>query len=274
MKARFLIIATLILQSFNALCQAPPEEFFAGLKLFPTDRAEAKKSFAIAAQKEPNYFGSYNFLGMLCESEHKPDSAIAYYKKCIELNTTNMGHTREFTYTHLINLYTYQRDFANAFAIGWEAYKLYPENREITFNLKDVCLWSFYIKYDKLPADYLSPDLKTEYVVNSIAQEYLIVRKLRVGDNGVSTTSQALQMKNNASYDVLTCATPGGKQTITANFKINWDMSKDFGGKNAPTQSVINDTKAPVYERVGATLVADFSNKVDLKTEIERLGVK
>lgn len=245
MRTRNIVIIALILQSFNALCQAPPEEFFTGIKLFTTDKAEAKKNFLTAYQKAPEYFGTSNFLGMIYQNEHKPDSAIMFYKKSMLLNTTNINHTREFTCAHLINLYTYQHDFNNAFNAAWEAYKLYPDNREISTELKDVCLWSFYIKYNGLSADYLSPDAKDDYVVNSIPEEYLIARKIRIGDNGVNVTGQSLSNKNGASYDVLTCTTAKSNEKVILNFRINWDMGKDFGGKVAPTQPVINDTKAP-----------------------------
>src|ERR1700744_1572106 len=99
MKTKNLIILlSLLLSGFNAFCQAPPQEFFTGLGLITSNKAEAKKNLLIAIQKAPTYYGSYHFLGVIYITEHKPDSAIWSFKKCIEFNQGNINHTKELAY--------------------------------------------------------------------------------------------------------------------------------------------------------------------------------
>jgi len=258
----------MFIQCTSAFCQAP-QEFMTGLKLVGTDQEAAKKDFLMAIVKDSSFYGSYHFMGVICLNEHKPDSAIYYFKKSIALNKGNINHTREMAYARLISIYTDQEDFQNAFTTAWETFKEYPDNNVFSSALKDICLWSFYIKYDHLDPGYLSPEAKDEYVVNSIPEEYLIVRNLRVDGEYLNVAQQSLVEKNGASYDVLKCTLSRSKKEVVLNFKINWDMNKDFGGKTSPQQPVIDDASKPVYERVGAMLIAD--NKTDLKSAIEKM---
>lgn len=267
-KPVFFLIALMAL-CFKTFAQNPPEEFFNGLKLVTTDRPAAKIQLLEAAKKAPEFHGTYHFLGVIYTNQHKPDSAIYYYKKSIALNAGNVNHTKEMTYARLINEYIYQKDFKNAYATGVEASNSYPDNRAILSALRDACLWSFYIGAKSLPASYISADAKDEYNVETINQEYLIVRFLRLNDNAVGVVSQALANKSNGPYDILTCQTYD-KQPLTVNFKINWDMGKDFGGKPLPTQSFIDDKSKPAYERLGAMLHANA--KTDVKAEIAKLN--
>lgn len=271
MRYKYLILTLTLTLSFNAFSQAPPAEFMTGLKqIMASDRVNAKQNFLIAINKEPAFFGSYHFLGSIYQSANNLDSAAWCFKKSIMLNSSNMNHTKEMTYLRLINNYAYQHDFKNGFAIACESLKLYPDNKTIQSALKDLCLWSFYIKYDHLDASYLAMDIKDEFVVNSINQEYLIMRKLRVDDDAPVMVKQSLVAKNKANYDVFDCTLPATKKNITLNFKLNWDMMKDFGGKIPSTEPVISNAKNPVYERIGAMLVAD--DKTDVKLAIEKMG--
>jgi hypothetical protein len=75
--------------------------------------------------------------------------------------------------------------------------------------------------------------------------------------------------KNGASYDVFKCTLSESKKEVEVDFKIDWDMGKYFSGKTVPTQEVIDNTKNPVYEKAGATLVADA--KTDLQAAITKM---
>jgi tetratricopeptide (TPR) repeat protein len=265
----FTLTALLLVQCVFAYCQRPPQEFIDGLQLFKTNKSQARKELLIAIQKAPDYYGSYHFLGIIYAGEHKPDSAIWCFKKSIALNTANINHTREMVYVRLINAYTNQDDFQDAFTIAWDSFKQYPDNTNIATSLKNLCLWAFYIKHDHLSPSYLSTDVKDEYVANSIPIEYLILRNLRLNDDPLKWTTQALVNKKGGSYDVFTCVDPKTNTNFEISFKINWDMNKDFGGKVPSTKDVIDNAKNPVYERVGAMLVAD--NKTDVKLAIEKM---
>ncbi|RYY35399.1 MAG: hypothetical protein EOP46_10170 [Sphingobacteriaceae bacterium] len=258
-----------VLLTVNVCGQTLPKEFFDGMDLMESNPEAAKNNFKLTIAKDSLFHGSYHFLGVISLAEKKPDSAIYYFKKSISLNTENLRHTREMTYVRLFNTYAYKHDLRNAFDIAWLAYKLYPNNNVILRGLEDICLWAFYTRHGGLDISYLSTAIKDEYVVNTIPQEYLIVRKLKIKDENLHVTSQSLVVKNKASYDVLNCATASGKDTVSINFKLNWDMNKEFGGKPIPTADVIKNTNYPVYERLGAILTTN--NKADLKVEMEKL---
>jgi hypothetical protein len=262
----------LLVQSLYAFCQRPPEEFFSGLNVINTNPTEAKQDFLISIQKAPDFHGSYHFLGVIYLDENKLDSAVWEFKKSIELNTANVNHTREMSYVRLINTYLLQRDFQHAFAIGCEAFQLYPDNQNVARSLGNACKWSFYIKYDHLDPTYLSPDIKPEYVVNSIPEEYLILPGLKVNGSNLQMMSQSLVTKKDGNFDVFDCRISDTTKKIKVIFRINWDMNKYFGGITPPTQPVIDDANSPVYEKAGAMLVAD--RNTDLKAVLNKLTQK
>jgi hypothetical protein len=275
MKTKHILITLLILfKCISAFCQQPPPEFFNGLDLLQTDKTAAKKDFLVSIQKSPQFHGAYHFLGVIYLDEQKPDSAIWCFKKAVELNKANVNHTREMAYTRLVQTYLGQKDFKNAFDTGWEGLQQYADSKLIGTALRDNCLWSFYTIENGLDPAYLSTNIKPEYVVNCISEEYLILRNLRVNGESLQFTGQALVNKNGSAYDVLRCKYAGsGDKDTSVYFKINWDMNTYMGeGKVAPQQPVIDDTSKPVYDRVGASLVAD--NKAVLKDVIEKLLVK
>jgi len=249
--------------------QAPPEEFFKGLDLLSTNLSQAKKEFKIAYQKDSLFHGTSHFLGVIFLREDEPDSAIYFFNKSIRLNPGNANHTKEMTYVRLIDAYLNQIDFKNAFPIAWKAYLIYPENNVIVQDLKDVCLWAFYIKHNGLDSSYLSSQLKQEYIVNSVPEEYLIIRRIRISDNSMSFNSQRVQRIKKENYDIINCSYSENENPIDIKFMINWDMNKYFGGKVADTKSIYEDISNPIYERIGALLVSDF--KINLKEEINKL---
>lgn len=254
-----------------AFAQRPPEEFFKGLDNMKTNKAQAKTDLLAAVSKDPAFHGSYHFLGVLYFENQQLDSAIYCFKKAVDLNQANVNHTREMAYARLIDMYTYKHDFDNGFKVAREAYNLYPDNANIESNLRDLCLWAFYIKHTGFDAAYLSPDTKSEYLVTSIPQEYLVTRKIYIDGERVEVVSQALSIANKSAYDILKCV-PYGKDKAGAKelrFKLGWDMNKEFGGKPMPTAEVIANKTNPVYERLGAALAGE--DKVDLKAKIEEM---
>lgn len=271
MKKR-LIIAFFLINAVSVFSQTPPEEFFKGLDLLTVNNQQAKKEFLIARDKDTLFHGTYHFLGVIYLDENKVDSAILCFKKSIVLNKGNVNHTREMAYIRLIDTYLYKHDFFNSFSEAWEAYQLYPDNNTITQDLKDVCLWSFYINHNSLDSTYLSPELKNEYVVNSVPEEYLILREIKINDQYLIFNGQNLVTKKGISYDILSCTLSKSDKKIDVKYKLNWNLNKDFGGKVANTINVYSNLEFPIYERIGARLVED--PKIDLKQEIEKLKEK
>ncbi|MDB5147913.1 MAG: hypothetical protein JWQ57_1933 [Mucilaginibacter sp.] len=270
MKSKgFFIAISFLFNGIYAFCQAPAEEFMNGLKLINTDVPAAKMNFLAAVAKTPSFHGSYHFLGVIYLNDHKPDSAIWYLKKAIELNTKNISHTTEFSYARLIAAYISKQDYENAFTAAWSAYKLFPESGALQSGLKDACLWAYYTRNNDLDPEYSSIDPRDEYVVNNIEEEYLIVRNLLIKDHNMRVAGQSLANKKGSAYDVLTCSIAGTNDTRKIDFKINWDMNKYFGGKNGPTTEVAGSMQKSIAERAGAMVVAD--NKTDLPEAIKKM---
>ncbi|SEP02860.1 hypothetical protein SAMN05192574_11972 [Mucilaginibacter gossypiicola] len=265
----FIIAAFFLLITIKGFCQAPSEEFINGLKQIKTDIPAAKLNFLAAVAKTPSFHGSYHFLGVIYLNEHKPDSAIWYLKKAVELNTRNVSHTTEFSYSRLIAAYISKQDYENAFAAAWDAYKLFSDSEELQSGLKDACLWAYYTKNNELDPKYSAIDPRDEYVVNNVDEEYLIVRNLRVNDRNLQVAGQSLANKKGSAYDALTCSIAGTNDTRKIDFKINWDMGKYFGGISGPTTEVAGNKQKSIAERAGAMLVAD--NKTDLPAAIKKM---
>jgi hypothetical protein len=180
-----------------------------------------------------------------------------------------VNHTKEMTYVRLIDAYLNQIDFKDAFPAAWKAYLTYPENNIIIQDLEDVCLWAFYINHNGLDSSYLSSQLKQEYIVNSIPEEYLIIRRIRINDNSLAINSQRVQKIKKENYDIISCYYAENENPIDIKFKINWNINKYYGGKVADTKSIYEDITNPIYERIGALLVSD--SKINLKEEINKL---
>jgi tetratricopeptide (TPR) repeat protein len=270
MNTRIFIIAVFfILSTIKAFSQAPSEEFINGLKQINTDVPAAKLNFLAAVAKTPTFHGSYHFLGVIYLNDHKPDSAIWYLKKAVELNPRNISHTTEFSYSRLIAAYISKQDYENAFAAAWDAYKLFPDSQELQLGLKDATLWAYYTKNNELDPKYSSIDPRDEYVVNNIDEEYLIVRNWRVTDRNLQVAGQSLTNKKGSAYDVLTCSIAGTNDTREIDFKINWDMNKYPGGINGPVTEVSGNKQKSIAERAGAMVVAD--NKTDLPKAIKKM---
>jgi len=270
MIKRFLTIICIIIPFITTQAQAPPDEFFKGLDLMSTDIKQAKKEFIIALQKDSLFHGTYHFLGVICLRQERYDSAIYYFRKTITLNTANERHTREMAYDRLIHACLCKIDFKDAFNVASEAFLKYPENEAISRDLRDVCLWAYHIRHNGLDSSCLSPKMKEEYSVNSVDQEYLIVRMIRIDDNALSIQSQSLRKIKKNNYDVLSCAYLQNTKTVDVNFMINWDMDKYFGGKTGDTDCVYSNIGNPVFDRIGALLITNPD--INLKEEIEKIS--
>jgi hypothetical protein len=272
MIKRLLIIILMAFMPIAIYGQVPPEEFFKGLDLLTINKQEAKKQFLIAHKKDSIFHGTYHFLGVIYIAENQPDSAIFCFKKSIELNKENTNHTKEMAYVRLIDTYLYQFDFKSSFSVAWEAYLMYSENKGFVQELQDVCLWSYYTRHNGLDSTYLSPEIRKEYIVNSIPEEYLILRRIRINDNPLQFNGQRLVKIKRENFDILSCSYSNNAEKIDLKFKLNWDMNKYYGGKDGDTKGVYADSNNPIFERIGALLVSD--SKINLKEEITKIKIE
>lgn len=266
---KLLILLFLFINTLSTIAQTPPEEFLIGLDLLDVDVQKAKKEFEIAQKKDSLFPGSYHFLGVIALEENNIDSAIINFEKALFLNMENINHTREMTLVRLIDIYLQRQDFHKAFDLAYFAYKHYSYNNVILHALQDICLWSFYIKHNGLDSSYLSTELKDEYLVNSIAEEYLILRNIWIDGNFLMFKSQRLVKKKRKFYDIVTCSLSDSDETVEVKFRLNWDLDEYISGKVVDTEQVYANKENPIYERIGALLVSDA--EIDLNKEIKKL---
>jgi len=243
--------------------QRPPEVFMEGLKNFQTNPELAKKQFYEALALDSTFFGSYNFIGILLADEKKYDSSIYYLENSARLNTANTNHTKEMTLQRLPRTYVYVGDFEKAYKTALGAVKEYPTNKNLLFILREVCLWSYNVNYGGLSKNYLVPELKSEYNVNSVSQEYLVMRNLVVNGKGLTFKSQSFDGKR----DMLYCDAGGAEVKLI--FNLGWDVMKTFGDNMPDYKIVYQDKSKHIWNRLGAILSHDANT--ELLKEIEHL---
>lgn len=267
LKRIFFIIALLSFQNFSF---SQSDKFMEAMDLISKSPSKAKAMFLETLTTDAPFHGTYHFLGFLYAEEGKMDSAIYYYEKSIELNEDNVNKTKEMTYSRLIQTYSKMLKFEKALTRGWEGLLEMPESKSIKRSIEDACLWAYYINQQKLNPDYLkSNELKEEYVVRSISQEYLILRNIRVNGEMLNFTAQSLVYEDKQAFDVLSTETSQSQKKYDVKFKLDWDLNKEFGGKTMNTKEVAANYSLPASEIIGAMLIED--RKLDLTTAIKEV---
>lgn len=228
---------------------------------------EAKNNFRTVIKDLPNEYVGYNFLGVSFFTNKEYDSAIVYLNKSIALNKSNNKHSKEMTISRLSYAYLYKRDFRNAFEILVNASKEYKDNPSFSKQLKDLCLWSYYIKNETLDSNYLSPDMLQSYNVTKVAQEYLIMRIIKINDHSLIFMNQKYNSKENV--DLLTCNINKTNDSVVLKFILNWDIAKEFGGKSFNPEGFYENVNNTIWERIGAKL--SYDNKTEILAEEEKL---
>lgn len=231
---------------------------------------EAKQNFKNLIVLAPSAYAGYNFLGICFFNEKNYDSTIYYLKKSIEFNSQNLNRSKEMTISRLVTTFMLVKDFKSSFETGLNAIKEFPESQYFKKQLKDICLWSYYITYEKLDSKYLTTELLKEYKVSSVAQEYLIMRTIKINDHSLNFMNQKYLQKENK--DILTCNVNKTKDSIELSFKLQWDITKELGGKSFDSEKIYNDKTINIWDRIGAKY--KLENKFDIIEEYEKLNVK
>lgn len=269
MKIKYFILLLLVL-SFQNIAFTQDDKFMEAMDLMKTNPAKAKSIFLDIYSSDEPHHGACHFLGVLYLDENKMDSAIFYFEKSIELNKKNVNKTKEMTYVRIIQTYSQMLLFEKALTRGWEGLTEIPDSKMISTAIEDACLWSYYINQQELNPDYIkSTKLKDEYVVRSIPQEYLILRTIRIDGEYLNFTGQSLVYKKNHAYDVLSAETSKTEKKYDVMFRLDWDMSKEFGGRKMNTKEVSNDYTLPASQIVGARLIEN--RKIDLKETVQEV---
>ena len=248
-------------------CQKPPEAFFNGLDNFISNPVKAKQFFYEAVAADSFFFGSYNFLGILLAQEKKYDSSIYYLANSVRLNKNNTNHTKEMTLARLGRTYLYTGDFELSYKTALGAVNEFPDNPALLSGLRDICLWSYHVKYGGLSKNYLTPELKNEYNVNSVDQEYLIMRNITVNGKNLDFKGQSFDGKKN--MDILQCTVGGTQDEVKLIFKLGWEVLKSFGDNMPDYKIVYEDKRIEIWYRLGAVLSTNI--KPDLLKEIGKL---
>lgn len=228
---------------------------------------EAKSKFRKVIDAIPNEYYGYNYLGYCYLKNKEYDSSIFYFNKSIDLNKANKQHSKEMTISSLSKAYLYKRDFKNAFETLVNASRENKYNLNFVKHLKDVCLWSYYIKNEELDINYLSQDMLKSYIVTNAAHEYLIMRIIKIKNHSLTFMNQKYNSKENS--DLLTCSVNKTSDSIVLVFKLNWDINKEIGGKSFNPEKFYDNVSNTIWERIGAKL--SYDSKTEVLTEVDKL---
>ncbi len=261
-----ILIASLsVLTSF---AQRPPAAFFDGLDNMIDNPAKAKQAFLQTVAEDSTFFGSYNFLGILLFQEKKYDSAIQLLQTSIRLNRNNLNHTKEMTFERLSRAYLCSGDFERSYHTALNALKEFPDNKYLASELKETCLWAYNTQYGGLSKDYLNQELRNEYQVNSVSQEYLVMRNTIVNNRNLEFRGQSYNAQKN--IDILHCSVAKSKDSVDLVFKLGWNVLKSFADNMPDYKVVYDDKEAKIWFRLGALL--SNNSKAELLKEIANLG--
>lgn len=254
---------------FQTKAQNPQDIANKGFDLIDKkEYAKAIEVFKDLIEQTPSNYGGYNFVGICYSQSEEHDSTIYYLLKSIELNSANFKNSKEMTISRLIRTYMQKYDFKSAFELAYISCKEFPENPILKSDLRDICLWSYNINFEKLDKTYINNTPKEEYKVTAVSQEYLIMRNLRINDLKLNLIKQVFDSENKA--DILTCAYNKNSDTIRLKFKINWDMNSEFGGKfYSNSKKEFKNIQNNIFDRIGAKLIDE--PKLELLTEIEKI---
>jgi hypothetical protein len=204
-----------------------------------------------------------HFLGVTYDIQNDFEKAILYYKESLKYNEKSKSKLQ--TNIRLTKAYLRSLDFENAYKWAIIGVKDYPEYKSAKYSFYDVCKWSYYIKYHKLNSNYLTNRfLIDEYIVNSIEEEYLILRNIRSKkDRYPVFKSQRTDIK----YDYITCSYSREKEKFEIKFKKSWRNNSDFKKPNADI--IFDDENEKDYVRIGAML-STILNKRMLSKSLEK----
>lgn len=267
MKRILLLAILFVVNGLPSFSQSPPKVFFDGLDNYSSNPSLAKQLFIRAIQEDSAFFGSYNFLGTILDQEMKYDSAISCLQLAVKLNPGNVNQTREMTLEHLCRTFLHSGNFEEAYNTAINSLNEFPGNKYLLKELSDICLWAYNTEYGGLSKEYLHPEIKPEFFVNSVSQEYLIMRNITINNQNLSLVSQSYNPGKNT--DLLTCSVKGEKENRVLTFKLGWDVLKTFGDSMPDYKIVYDDKNANIWSRIGAILMHE--RNTDILKEIRKL---
>lgn len=189
------------------------------------------------------------WLGLANDIEGDFDAAISYYETAIK----NSRKPQLAAWDNMIRAHLRKLDFETAYAKAWEAMQKYPGNKTFIEEFKEVCRWSYFIQHLEFDKAYLSStELRKEYNIKTITEQYLIVKNIR-NQNGQHLHVGNRQYK--AQYEVWKCRYNGTKKDIEIKFHLaDHDLDRQLEKQHEKAKSVYNDKSQSTAIRVGALL--------------------
>lgn len=251
MKIIFIILSFLISwETLNAQSEAIRVAWNQAKELCNAQEYTQAKPYLLNVYKEmPRPLCCY-WLAMAYDLEEQPDSAMFYYKTCIQ---NSPKKPQLAAWDNLIRIQLRQLDFAAAYATAWDALQKYPGNKTLIEEFKEVCKWSYFINHLDFPKNYLSSTVAhKEYEVKTITEQELIVKNIR-DDKGQFLHVGNRQYKG--TYEIWKCSYNSSKTPVEIKFNLaDHDIDRQLESQATTAKAAFNDTNNSLDIRLGALL--------------------
>lgn len=235
---------------FQLYAQDPIKEaWYKAKELCNEGEYNAAKPYLLQVYKEmPRPLCCY-FLGVTYDVNNEVDSALYYYEKSIK----NSRKPQLASVDNIIRLYLRQGNLEKAYKLALDAIKTYPTNEVLIDEFKQVCQWSYFTKHQKISIEQLkNPTVQESYKVNTITEQYLIIKNLRNEKN------QQFHVGNRSykgAFEIWKGKFPSSEESISIKFELtdsNLDRALEAQAQEA--KIVYNDDSESIAVRIGALL--------------------
>lgn len=209
---------------------------------------EAKPFLETVYKEMPRPLCCY-WLGLAYDLEGDYNNAVKYYDESIK----NSRKPQLAAWDNMLRAHLRQLDFETAYKKAWEAMQTYPGNKVFIEEFKEICKWAYFIKHTGFDESYLSStQLHKEYKINTITEQYLIVKNVR-NENGKHLHIGNRQYKGN--YELWKGMYNGSKESIDIKFHLNdHDLDRQLAKQHEAAKAVYNDKSEAIHIRLGALL--------------------
>lgn len=189
------------------------------------------------------------YLAQAYDLLFKPDSAIYFYEKTLDYHKSI--HLNKPARIKLSRAYLRKKDFVNAYRVASESMLLEPEDPHFAIEFKDVCLWPYLVKNRRLDATYLTnPQKQISYIVNTVTEQKVVTRNI-INEKGIPFDSDTRRNIGFAERWYGSFGNPDEPVSIHFVFTTK-ELAEEVEKQDANAMEVFKNTKAPIFERVGA----------------------
>ncbi|MCH2023094.1 MAG: hypothetical protein MK207_11515 [Saprospiraceae bacterium] len=197
------------------------------------------------------------WLALVYDIEEKRDSALFYYNKCIQ----NSSKPQLAALDNIIRLHLRKLDFDMAYNIAWQSVLKYPGNLVFLEELKEVCLWAYFIKHLGFNKHYLTSTKPHKgYHVKTITEQSLILKNIR-NQNGQHL--HIVKRSYRGYHENWLCRFNNSQEEIEIKFHLHdHNLDRQLELQNTHAKKVYNNKKEPIHIRLGALMtLTPFSDK-------------